>query len=301
MKTLQLSFLQEALANPKLLKQDRDWLTHIKPYLAAVKPRQFNSYGKYDANAYFTNLGSGKITSVEVNGTEVSIEVIKTIWRILAKYTRSEILPASTTQIAYPQYSAAVPIGMAAFRDAYGIKYSSWDFDESSPYTSMFKNMLLGRSLATIYQVGTYLNFIQGINDYYPEYAFTDELYVDDNNTGFSFDPKLYKQEDMEDPLDPKTQKKWRDQITKNGQVGTGEYSKLAKLYPNSHYLGYDNISKFFWCMLTQTWIFEPSVRHPDMITQFNQHDFDSLATPISETIDIFDIWNQSEAKPLPW
>lgn len=60
---------------------------------------------------------------------------------------------------------------------------------------------------------------------------------------------------------------KFRDIVLDGGNISDTEYTKLKKVFPNSHQYGYDNFSKFYWCMLTQTWIFSPKKRNDDMIT----------------------------------
>ena len=269
MKTLELNFLKEAMEKPNLIKQDKAWLDHIKPYLAAIKPTFIkDGWNNYSAEDFFVSLGTRDKREVVTlaDGRKATIEQLQLIWKILGTTSRSDILASSMSQIEFPQYSAAVPIGMLALKETYGIKYSQWDLHSKHPKSDVFNAMLLGKSLANIPQVRQHLNSIHPNAMYEEEDEQAEDHHPDD--AGY-------------DCFDPQQQLLWRKQILRDGMVKSTEYAKLAKLFPNIHPLGYHTVPKIYWCMLTQTWIFDPSIRIPSMITDIE--DFDTLPKPLEE------------------
>ena len=134
MKTVDVDFLKQALTQPNLIKQDKAWFSHIKPYLTAYKPKMGKD-GMYSLDDYFNSLG--QIPKNEMVG-KIKTEEVHLIWKILGKFNRSELLASSMSQITHPEYSAAVPIGMQAMREVYGIKYGSWNLSNNPLFIRTF-------------------------------------------------------------------------------------------------------------------------------------------------------------------
>lgn len=268
------SFLEEVLKasekeeNKKvsLLGKDPDWLLHAVPYITSVTP---GKEGGYSLDALYNNLG--KIESVEVNGKVVEGEVIRHIYRILGTLQRGQILPKSISQLSKPLYSGAVPWVLYAFKQQYNVSYSKWVFDSNE----FFHKMVLGPSLEDYFLVKYNLETINddvkaiesasgecGVREYLESIGKPDfpmkEYYFDQD----------YLQE-------------LRHKFLKEGMVSSKDYTKFASLKSeakiNQALLG----TKFYWCMLTQTWIFDPSIRNEHMVTSLFG-DIDDVAEPLA-------------------
>ena len=270
MKFLELTFLKRALDTPEIVKEDKAWLTHIRPVIALAKPSvvNLNKIAEFLRDNKSTELG--KVGNVTITGDHIG-----TILKILAKSSRSELV--KEPQTAVPQYSAAVPIGLLAYKEAYGTPYSRWADTLGSH--ELLTNALLGPALADIVSVRDYL---LSINDYKPKIQndteMGDQEFCDMNGIEVPAD---------EYPLDPKSQLLWRDHALDYGRIKPTEYNKIRRFFGTNHRLGNGSLSKFYWCMITQTWIFDPSIRHEHMITDIENWDNVALAleTPDIKTV----------------
>lgn len=264
---LNLSFLKEAVENPKVLKSDKSWMSHIKPILASVKFKNVVSsdslfqYLKQDielANGYTT-------------------EHVRLIYTILANHNRSDYLPPSITQVSAPQYSAAVPIGLAAYREAHGIKYSTWKLN--NPFMDA---ALLGKSLADILRVRSYL-----INLSENGPVIKNDSEVGNQEALDSMGTSSSEKNEVIDPFDTANQAEWRKSALGNGTINSRMVTSIKRVFGSGHPLGNTLLPKFYWYMLTQTWIFEPKIRHPDMIT--NLLDWDTPAEPLDSFTELLE------------
>ena len=262
MKFLELTFLKRALDTPEIVKEDKAWLTHIRPVIALAKPPSvdLNQIAAFLRDNKSTELG--KVGNVMITGDHIG-----TILKILAKSSRSELVKDSQTTVT--QYSAAVPIGLLAYKEAYGTPYSRWADTLGSH--ELLTNALLGPALADIVSVRDYL---LSINDHKPKIQNDTEM----GDQEFC-DMKGIEVPIDEYPFDPKSQLVWRDHATNYGSVKPTEYNKIRRFFGTNHRLGSTNLSKFYWCMLTQTWIFDPSIRHEYMITDIEN--WDTLVPPL--------------------
>jgi len=266
LKSLALSFLQRAYDDPALIKtEDPHWLSHIRPVLAMHKPATYRLDKLYDELLVDNVLG-------EYNGEIITNEHLQVIYAILAKYNRSELLPKKMTQTLYPEYSAAVPIPMLAYKEHYGVEYKNWK---------------LNHEFMTLAFMGTQLSDIVGVTRFLE--SLNEQVDIPSSNS------EVGDQEYADSighttigPIDVfniETQRDFRNHATENGFFKTVSYTGL-KRYGPSHPLGSHSISKFYWCMLTQTWIFDPKIRHPNMIT--NLLDWDTPAEPLEEFTNTF-------------
>jgi len=261
LKSLALSFLINAYDDPALIRtEDPHWLSHIRPVIAMHKPATFSLSKLYDELLLDGELG-------EYNGEIITMEHLRTIYAILAKYSRSDLLPKKMTQTLYPQYSSAIPIVLTAYREQFGVKYSQW-----TPNNDYMKTAILGKQLETLPEVYKYLVSLKNRK---PEFEnnteLGDEEYLD--SMGIETPESI-------DVFDIEVRKELREFTLDGGNLPGTTYTALKRYHP-SHPLGSANLSKFYWCMLTQTWIFDPKVRHPNMIT--NLLDWDIPAKPLEE------------------
>ncbi len=260
MKFLKLDFLDKALVDPKLIKQDKDWLTHIRPAIALVKPSRVNP--KLIADIVKENKDN--VLGI-VGGTEITGMHIIRILQILHEYPRSELVSDPQTEV--PHYSAAVPIGLLAYKEHHGKPYSVWK--GTSIFEPWIFRALVGPALADIDIVTDYLTDLPNKKPIENETEVGDQEYADSLGTELS--EAVY-------PFDHEQQLIWRELALRDGMVKTANYGKLGRVKPSDP-MGSDYFSKFYWCMVTQTWIFDPSIRHPDMITDLSN--WDNAVTPL--------------------
>lgn len=248
MNFLTLDFLVKGLNDPYVIKQSPTFYEDIKLALASldVKGHTSASY-LYQELRHQRNTAYGYTT-----------EHIKLIYKILEKHTRSDIFAAK--QADYPMYSSAVPIALAAYKEVYGIKYSSWWLD----YPAMNKR-LLGRSLQDIHTVRDYLKDVSANpRKYYENYY---------EGPGMEID--------CPDPFLDESQVHLRKIALSDNTIPSRDFGAIKYAYPEDHALGRHKLPKLYWCMLTQTWIFDPAVRHPDMITDLL--DWDNHPEPLGK------------------
>jgi hypothetical protein len=266
LKSLSLSFLQRANEDPALIRsEDPNWLSHIKSVIAMHKPATFSLSKLYDELLQEGELG-------EHNGEIITMEHLRLIYTILAKYSRSDLLPKKMTQTLYPQYSAAVPIVLLAYKEQFGVEYKKWKLNHD------FMNLaVMGSQLKDIVRVTEYLKSL--VNPEKPDLPNSDSEVGDQeyaDSMGYEL-PKVYGPIDV---FDFETQREFRELATSGGNISSTAYTGLRR-FMGGHPLSNITLSKFYWCMLTQTWIFDPKIRHPDMIT--NLLDWDTPAKPLEE------------------
>jgi len=267
MKSISLSFLKQAINDPSLIRsEDSSWLTHIKPVIA-MQPTDYNMQNLYNALQENNTLG-------EFSGEIITTRHLRYIYAILKTHNRSDILPKKMTQTLYPQYSSAVPIVLAAYREQFGVKYSQWN-----PNNEYMRTAILGKQLETLPEVYKYL---VGLKDRKVEFQndteIGDEEYCD--SLGIETPESI-------DVFDIEVRRELREFTLDGGILQPTAYTALKRYHP-THPLGSANLSKFYWCMLTQTWIFDPKVRHPDMVTQLTN--IDKLAEPLAEFSSIKEV-----------
>jgi len=260
MKSISLSFLKQAVNDPEVIRQqDPSWLTHIKPVIV-MQPTDFNMQNLYDSLQENNELG-------EHNGEIITTRHLRYIYAILKTHNRSDILPKKMTQTLYPQYSSAVPLVLTAYREQFGVKYSQWLANNE-----YMASAILGKQLQTLPEVYKYLVSLKNRR---PEFEnnteLGDEEYLD--SMGIETPESI-------DVFDIEVRRELREFTLDGGNLQSTAYTALKRYHP-SHSLGSANLSKFYWCMLTQTWIFDPKVRHPDMITHLTN--IDKLVEPLEE------------------
>lgn len=237
----------------KLFKtRSKTLLPQILPYIAHIIPAK-NSNGLYSATSIFELLKENE--EYELNGVVFSGEQVLNYYRLFFNYSTSDYLDAQTKT---PQFCSAVPIPLAAYKQQYGIKYSSWD--KADPMLHRF--------------FGPQMQWLFNLDDF--------EI------------PNLTLEEVRE----------FRDQVLLERKTGTIKPVTSYK-FENSGEPLFDKLPKPLRMMLLQTWIFHPSIRHPNMIT--DPVNWDILAEPW----DIVDVINTPVASPntqvkkaeieLPW
>lgn len=244
-------FLDEALKEPKIVKGDKDWLTHSIPYIAAVKTRDKS----LKLSSLYTALAED--TTYVVNGNKVPTSSIRKIYKLLGDVNRSEIVKQTMKEA--PHYSSAVPWALYAFKTTYGVEYDAWEFDHIR-----MRELVLGKQLANYFQVQQYVNTINDDVIYHSEQSGERGLQEYFEEIGIkNFDMKRY------DFFDPAQRRIWRDMYTEEGMVDPLAYMKLNpnNIAPKGHKLRPALLDKFYWCMITQTWIFEPRIRADNMVT----------------------------------
>lgn len=256
--SVSLPFLVAARNDPKVLNQTSAWLTHIRPVLALAKPKELSTSALLELLKIDQELGI-------VHKVVITNKHLQYIYAILALHSRSEYI---TSSITTPEYSAAVPIALQAYKEHWGIKYSRWNLDND-----YMNAAVLGKGLRDLLKVRDYLI---DINSQFASPANDSEVGDSEYEDSLGISSK-----ESYNPFDPKQQKLWRAQTTANGEIKSTMYSRLKRVFPAAHPLGSTNVPKIYWCMLTQTWIFDPRVRHPDMITDLL--DFDNLVDPLEE------------------
>jgi len=266
LKSLSLSFLQRANEDPALIRsEDPNWLSHIRPVIAMHTPATYRLDKLYDELLLDNVLG-------EHNGEIITNEHLQLIYTILGKYSRSELLPKKMTQTLYPQYSAAVPIPLLAYKERFGVKYGSWVLNHE-----FMVDAVMGSQLKDVIKVTRYLKEL--LNPSKPDLPSSDSEIGDQeyaDSMGYEL-PKVY---DPIDVFDFETQREFRGLATSDGNISSTAYTGLRR-FMGGHPLSNITLSKFYWCMLTQTWIFDPKIRHPNMIT--NLLDWDTPAKPLEE------------------
>jgi len=251
MSFLTLDFLKNGLEDPSLIKQKPTFLEDIKPAIASLNPKNnLSSYGLYTELSLNRNTAYG-----------YTVEHIKLIYQILEKYSRSEIFLGR--QVDYPMYSSAVPLALAIYKEVYGIKYSSWQMD----YERMNRR-LVGKALLEIWKVTRHFNDISAN----PEKYYENPHWEDEGKELQCPDPKL----------DYLAHSELRTIALAQGTVSSKDFGGIKYAFPEDHVLGKNNLPKIYWCMLTQTWIFDPRYRHPDMITCL--FDWDNPPEPVTDT-----------------
>lgn len=236
LKFLTLSFLRSAVQSPSLLKEDTAWITHILPVLALAKPSTVSFKGLRELLEEDIELG-------EVADEIITTKHLRYIYTILRDVSRSNMLAKAMPQTKYTQYSAAVPVGMLAYKQAFGVPYSRWMLvPPSNAKETWMMEAMLGSGLSKILTVTEYLKHLDAVNVFDRDTMLDFRSAYDDNPSYTAI---------------------------KSGQPKS----------PNPLHMG--KVPLFYWCMLTQTWIFHPSVRHPDMIT--NLLDWDTPAEPLIE------------------
>jgi hypothetical protein len=270
LKSLSLSFLQRANEDPALIRtEDPHWLSHIRPVIAMLKPKTFSLDKLYEELLEPLTLG-------EHNGEIITTKHLQLIYTILAKYSRSDLLPKKMTQTLYPQYSAAVPIVLLAYKEQFGVEYKNWKLNHD-----FMTSAIMGNQLKDITRVTNYLKGL--INPRKPDLPNSDSE-VGDQEYADSMGYELPKVYDPIDVFDFDTQLEFREYATQEGNISSTAYTGI-KRHGGTHPLGNSLLTKFYWCMLTQTWIFDPKIRHPNMIT--NLLDWDKPAKPLEELTSV--------------
>jgi len=250
------TFLKQALDNPKLLKDDPDWLLHSIPFIVSVIPDKPEG-DKISLDNYYKKIG--RVESIWVDKKEYSGDVIRLIFKILGSANRSDILPNKLKQTQKTLYSSAVPWVLYAWKHTYNTSYDNWEFDNED-----MSDMVLGPALSNYFGIKDYLeNINETALQVLSEAGEIGVQEYKDKIGKSNLDTTIYH------PFDPKQRREWRREILSDYAFRPTEFAKLKALYKLSHRLGYTHINKFWWCMLTQTWIFDPSIRSPDMVTSF--------------------------------
>lgn len=200
-------------------------LPQLMPYLAHIIPAK-NSRGLYSATSVFELLAKNE--AYEVNGVNFTGEQLLDYYRAFYHFSTSEYID---TQTRFPQFCSAVPIPLAAYKQQYGIKYSSWD--KTDPLLPRF----FGPQMQWLFKL--------------------DEIEI----------PQLTLDE----------VKEFRDQVLLERKTNTIK-SVTSYKFESSGEPIFDKLPKPLRMMLLQTWIFHPSIRHPNMIT--DPLNWDVLAEP---------------------
>ncbi len=280
--SLEVDFLRAALENPSLIKtNDKDWLTHIKPVVTAARPTiEINKNTRLSMEQLFSFLGTSKVLE-----GGYTTEQVRLVYRILATHNRSDYV---VSQSKNTQHSSAVPIIMAAYRDKYQIKYSSWIHDHIG-----MSNAILGKTLSEVLEVKEYLDSLG-------KQAKRAQKTYDTEMGDSEYEDMLGIESPSHEPIDVfdfDFRVDLKNRATKNGSILDTGYATIKRVFKPDHPLGSEFLSKFYWHMLTQTWIFSPSIRHRDMIT--NLQDFDVLDPSLTPLTNLEDKSNPSKKSSL--
>jgi hypothetical protein len=257
LEALEIDFLRKAVDHPKLIKNtDKDWLTHVKPILASVRPNiELNRNTRISMLELFDFLSTDR----SLDGGYTT-EHVRLIYKILAEHNRSDYVASQSKDT---QYSSAVPTAMAAYRDKYGIKYSSWIHD--APWMAI---ALLGKSLS---EINITRDYLESLNESVTR-TYDSEIGDSEYEDSLGISSSRHEPIDVFD-FDYRVDLKLN--ATRDGTILDTGYATIKRVFTSEHPLGSQHVPKFYWHMLTQTWIFSPSVRHKDMIT--NMQDFDAV------------------------
>jgi hypothetical protein len=267
-------FLKDVLLGTATVAADPHWLTHAIPYIAVPRPP------KASTQALVDELSSDKEYSV--NGHLVSSDIIRLIYQIVGTIERSKILPKHKdfTQTKKPQYSAAVPWILYAYKFTHGIEYDKWILDHEK-----LNDWVLGTSLKDYFKIRAYL--MDGINHHeyeidseageigLEEWRASNGIITPENIYPLKTENRIqYREKSIYDPI-------------KEEYVSPLDFKLVKNRYTGGR-LSSQNIPKFYWHMLTQTWIFDPSIRTPNMVTSFESLstiDPPLVATTVREVI----------------
>ena len=188
-------------------------ISQVMPFLAHIIPAK-NSRGLYSASSVFELLAKNE--EYCLNNVYFSGEQILQYMRVFNHKNTSEYLDA---QAKSPQFSAATPIVLAAYRQQLGIKYEQWD--KADPLLKRF--------------FGPQMQWL--------------------------FDPALSVPDLNDDEF-----REFRENVLLERKTGLLKPATSYK-FESSGEPNFDKLPKMLRMMLLQTWIFHPSIRHPNMIT----------------------------------
>lgn len=107
-----------------MVKANPNWVIHIKPYLAALKPKSFSM------SAIADQLETSQKLLVPNTNIETDNVAIWCMYKILSDNLMSDLLTSLHKPMTkHPTTSSAVPQGMRAYKEVWGIPYSRWVLD----------------------------------------------------------------------------------------------------------------------------------------------------------------------------
>lgn len=111
--------------SPKdMVKSNPNWVLHIKPYLAALKPKRLSM------TAFADQLETTQKVLVPNTDIETDNVAIWCMYKILNDNLMSDLLTSlHKPMTSHPTTSSAIPQGMRAYKEIWNIPYSKWELD----------------------------------------------------------------------------------------------------------------------------------------------------------------------------